>query len=114
MPTRSRHDTEAIRRELRKLPNVGPRVADDLVRLGITQVKDLVGRNADEMYEAICKADRTRHDPCVWDVFAAVVDFAKGGPPRKWWEYTRIRKKRDQGANPTPAAPAPRSRRRTA
>lgn len=92
-----------LRAELEKLPNVGPRTADDLIRLGVRQVSDLATMDPDEMYERICLLDRQRHDPCVWDVFASVVEYAKGGPPRRWWHYTRIRKKRDEGPNPTPA-----------
>lgn len=82
------------RRELQKLPNIGPRMADDLIRLGIRQLSDLESRDPDEMYAAICRLDNQRHDPCVWDTYAAVVDFAKTGKPRKWWEFTAIRKKR--------------------
>lgn len=35
-----------------------------------------------------------RHDPCLLDTFVAVVDDADGGPPRPWWEYSRVRKER--------------------
>ena len=102
----------AIRKELCKLPNIGPRMADDLVRLGIRRVEDLARRDADELYESICRLDGVRHDPCVWDTFAAAVDHARGGPPRKWWEYTRVRKERDAGDDPTPAKLATRPARR--
>ena len=94
---------KTLRTELQQLPNVGPRTADDLIRLGVRKPSDLARMHPDTMYEKICRLDNQRHDPCVWDVFAAVVDFAKGGPPRRWWYYTRIRKQRDAGPNPTPA-----------
>jgi hypothetical protein len=93
------HDAH-LRTELQKLPNVGPRTADDLIRLGVKRVSDLARMNPDKMYEKICRLDGQRHDPCVWDVFAAVVDHAKGGPPRRWWEYSAIRKARDAKAAP--------------
>lgn len=99
-------DEAALRKELQRLPNVGARMADDLVRLGIRRVDDLRKRDADEMYDEICRLDGVRHDPCVWDTYAAVIDYARGGPPRKWWEYTKIRKERDAGSKPTAAGRA--------
>ncbi|MGD8812345.1 MAG: helix-hairpin-helix domain-containing protein [Thioalkalispiraceae bacterium] len=35
-----------------------------------------------------------RHDPCVIDVFISAVKYMEGGPPRKWWEFTKERKKK--------------------
>ena len=35
------------------------------------------------------------HDPCVRDVFAAVVSYAQGDPARPWWEFTPERKARE-------------------
>lgn len=90
----SRSSDKRVVRELCKLPNIGPRMADDLIRLGVRRVEDLVDRDPDEMYAEICRLDNQRHDPCVWDTYAAVVDFARTGKPRKWWEFTAIRKKR--------------------
>ncbi|HEK3761963.1 TPA: Mitomycin resistance protein mcrB, partial [Legionella pneumophila] len=34
------------------------------------------------------------HDPCVWDVFAAAINEARTGQKQPWWEWTKIRKKR--------------------
>ena len=81
--------------ELQKIPNIGPAMADDLLRLGITSPNDLVNRDGDELYHDLCRLDGTRHDPCVRDVFAAAIDFARGGPPRPWWHFTPERKARD-------------------
>ena len=55
---RKRDETSraAARREaeitLRAIPNVGPAPADDLIRLGITRLEDLAGRDSDELYGA--------------------------------------------------------------
>ena len=80
--------------ELQKIPNVGPAIAGYLLRLGITGPDDLVDRALDEMYEELCRSDGARHDPCMRDVFAAVVHFARGGPARPWWAFTPERKAR--------------------
>ncbi len=78
--------------ELKRMPNVGPATARDLYRLGVRSRDDLQMREADAMYEQLCLLDGVRHDPCVWDVFAAVVDYAKGKGSKPWWHYSRIRK----------------------
>ncbi len=80
---------------LRAIPNVGPAIAGDLIRLGMTRLEDAVGRDADEMYGALCALDGVRHDPCVRDVFAAVVAYANGEEARPWWAFTPVRKVRD-------------------
>ena len=87
------HDRAVAR--LQKIPNVGPRMAGDLLRLGIGRLQDAAGRDPDEMYYELCALDAKRHDPCVRDVFAAVVSYAGGEPARPWWEFTPERKQRE-------------------
>jgi hypothetical protein len=82
---------------LQKIPNVGPAIAADLLRLGITRADDLVDRDPDELYDTLCRIDGVRHDPCLRDVFAAAVHYARGGPARPWWTFTPERKARDGG-----------------
>ena len=85
----------AIRKRLQAIPNVGPRVADDLYRLGIHKLDDLKGRDGDLLYAEICRIDQVRHDPCCRDVFAAVIAIAEGHPPQPWYAFTAARKARD-------------------
>jgi Pathogenicity locus len=44
----------------------------------------------------LCSIDAKKHDPCVRDVFAAVVSYAEGSPARPWWEFTPERKEREE------------------
>lgn len=81
-------------KELTDLPNVGPAMARDLEQLGIRSPLDLKGRDPRALYDALCRRTGTRHDPCVLDVFAAVVDFAEGAPAKPWWAYSPRRKGR--------------------
>lgn len=81
-----------------EIPNVGPRMAEDLAKLGVARLEDAAGRDPDEMYHELCGIDARRHDPCVRDVFAAVVSLAEGGPARPWWEFTPERKARETKA----------------
>ncbi len=80
------------RSPLQKIPNVGPSIAHDMNRLGIQRIEDLINQDPEAMYLALCGLDGVRHDPCVGDVFAAAVDFARGKPAAPWWEYSRRRK----------------------
>jgi len=80
-----------------RIPNVGPAMAEDLLRLGIESLEDARGRDPDALYEELCALEGVRHDPCVRDVFAAVLDFAHGAPAQPWWIYSRERKSRTNG-----------------
>jgi hypothetical protein len=105
-------DVPSVARRLLELPNVGPAMALDLVRLGITEPEALSGRDPDRMYEELCAIDGVRHDPCVLDVFASIVAHAKGAPARPWWAYTAERKARSAGQRPSeiPTGGAPTSK----
>jgi Pathogenicity locus len=81
---------------LQRIPNVGPKMAGELLKLGVTGLEDAAGKDPDEMYHELCAIDAKRHDPCVRDVFAAVVSYADGGPARSWWDFTPERKAQDK------------------
>jgi predicted flap endonuclease-1-like 5' DNA nuclease len=80
-------------RALEDVPNVGPAVAADLRRIGIATPAALRGRDPYALYDALCRATRTRHDPCVLDTFIAAVRFMEGAPAKPWWAYTAERKR---------------------
>jgi pathogenicity locus Cdd1 protein len=79
--------------QLESLPNIGPGMANDLRLLGIQHPQQLIGKNAYQMHRELCKRTNTKHDPCVIDIFLAVVDFMEGGNPAPWWHFTKERKK---------------------
>jgi len=79
---------------LEALPNIGKAMADDLRLIGIDRPKKLIGKDPFELYEALCRASGTRHDPCVIDAFMSAVHFMEGGEPVPWWSFTDERKKR--------------------
>jgi len=87
------YDDAMIR--LREIPNVGPKMASALLKLGVGRLEDAVGRDSYEMYHELCALEARRIDPCVRDVFAAVVSHAEGHPARPWWEFTPERKTRE-------------------
>jgi hypothetical protein len=80
--------------KLEQLPNIGPSIAGDLRLLGITHPRDLAGRDAFELYQALCAKTGKRQDPCVLDTFMAATAFMAGAAARPWWDYTAVRKAR--------------------
>jgi predicted flap endonuclease-1-like 5' DNA nuclease len=80
--------------ELSQLRNIGKAMRQDFVRLGIETVQQLARWNADTLYARIQELTGTRHDPCVWDTYAAAIHQAKTGEALPWWAFTKIRKAR--------------------
>ena len=78
--------------QLTDLPNIGPAMARDLQRLGITRPADLSGHDPYTLHERLCALDGKRHDPCVIDVLIAATRFLAGEPARVWWDFTEERK----------------------
>jgi hypothetical protein len=76
---------------LTTIPNVGPKIAAKLRRLGIDEPNDLRGHDGEDLFERLCAMEGRRLDPCLLDTFVAAVDFANGAPARPWWEYSRER-----------------------
>ena len=88
-PSTSRADIA----RLEDIPNVGPAVAADLRRLGISLPGELMGRDPYAMYDDLCRLTGQRHDPCLLDTFIAAVRYMDGGPKKPWWKYTVERKR---------------------
>lgn len=80
--------------ELLKLMNVGTATCKDLELLGISSIAALANASADELYIRLQDITGGSHDPCVWDIFAAAINEARTGKKQPWWQWTKIRKKR--------------------
>jgi hypothetical protein len=76
------------------LRNIGPAARADFTVLGITSIGQLAKADPDHLYLRLQAETGTRHDPCVWDVFAAAVHQARTGEARDWWSFTPERKRR--------------------
>jgi hypothetical protein len=79
-------------RNFQDIPNVGKAIERNFILLGIKEPDELIGRDPYKMYSDLCNATGKRHDPCVIDVFISAVRYMEGGPPKKWWEFTKERK----------------------
>lgn len=80
--------------QLEQLPNIGPSIAADLRRIGVSLPAELRARDPFELYQSLCRVTGKRQDPCVLDTFLAAADFMLGAPARPWWHYTADRKRR--------------------
>ncbi len=79
-------------KELQDLKNVGKATLADLHLLGIYSVKELSSQDPTELFHRMEKKSERRQDPCVWDVFAAIIHEARTGERTAWWEWTAKRK----------------------
>lgn len=83
--------TRKAKDELRTIPGVGPRVAEDLRGLGIHRVQDLRGADPQALYERLCEQAGMHVDRCMLYVFRCAVYFASEFPhdPEllKWWSW---------------------------
>ena len=81
----------AALKDLRRIPGIGPAMADDLWRLGFRRVEELRAADPREMYDRLCELDGTRLDPCVLYVFRCAVYFAREPRPvpelLRWWSW---------------------------
>ena len=81
-------------RRLQNIPNIGRAIEKKILLLGIREPAELIGRDPYKMYDDLCNVTGKEHDPCLLDVFISAVRYMEGGPPKKWWEFTRERKER--------------------
>ncbi len=80
--------------ELTDLPNIGEAIAGDLHLVGIQLPQELIGKDAYQLHDELCRVTCRKHDPCVIDVFLSVIDFMEGGEPKPWWDFTAARKRK--------------------
>ena len=83
----------------REIPNVGKAIEKDFILLGIKNPGDLINKDPYQLYDELCNITHKRQDPCVIDIFLSAINYMKGGPPKKWWEFTKERKKKLAGKN---------------
>jgi len=74
------------------IPNVGKAIEKDFIIIGLKEPIELINKDPYHMYNELCNITQHRHDPCVIDIFISAVNYMNGGPPKKWWEFTKERK----------------------
>lgn len=76
-----------------QIPNVGKETAKDFIFLGLRTPKDLISQDAANLYIKLCQKTKKYHDPCVLDTFLAAIEFMCGKSNKKWWEFSKQRKR---------------------
>lgn len=79
-------------KNLQDLKNVGKATLTDLHLLKIDTVEKLALQDPTMLFHELERRTKHRQDPCVWDVFAAIIHEAKTGEPTSWWKWTPKRK----------------------
>ncbi len=67
--------------DLRQIPGVGPKVEQDLFRIGIRQVADLAGEDPEQLCRDDCAVKKFQEDRCRLYVFRPAVHFAEHPDP---------------------------------
>ena len=84
-------DLKNATKRLSTIPSIGPKVGMMLAEIGISNVSDLIGRNPEVLYEAICKHRGEKLDRCVLYHFRCAVYFASNDVHEakllKWWHW---------------------------
>ena len=80
-----------VLKEFRRIPGVGRTTALDLWNLGLRGIRDLRGRDPQELYAAQEALAGTHVDRCVLYVYRCAVYFAETPDPEpeklKWWNW---------------------------
>ncbi|MBI5273970.1 MAG: TfoX/Sxy family DNA transformation protein [Chlamydiales bacterium] len=79
-------------KDLSDLKNVGKATLEDLKLLGINNVEQLALQDATFLFQELERRSQSRQDPCVWDVFAAIIHEVNTGEATNWWDWTTKRK----------------------
>ena len=77
---------------LKDLKNVGKATLKDLILLEIHSVEELAKQDPTLLFHELERRTHSQQDPCVWDVFAAIIHEASTGIPTNWWDWTERRK----------------------
>ena len=80
-----------MKSKLERIPGVGPAMAEDFRKLGITEVAQLKGRSPEQLYDQLNILLGTVQDRCVLYVFRCAVYYAETETPEteklKWWNW---------------------------
>lgn len=80
-----------MKSELRAIPGVGPKTAEDLIRLGYPTIASLRGADPEELYRRDCAERGLLIDRCQLYVYRCAVYFAETENPDpekcKWYHW---------------------------
>lgn len=78
-------------RQFRRIPGVGPSIAEDLWQLGLRSLDDLVDADPELLYDKLCTHRGQPIDRCMLYVFRCAVYYATEShhdeEKLKWWNW---------------------------
>ena len=84
-------DKPTVIGDLRRIPGVGPSIAEDLWNIGIRAVVELKDGDPDDLYRRICVYQGCQVDRCMLYVMLCAVYFASNethdAELLKWWKW---------------------------
>jgi len=85
------YSNNIIIKDLRQIPGVGQKIAEDLYNLGVRSVSDLKDENAETLYKKLNRIQGQDIDRCMLYVLRCAVYYAsneKHDPELlKWWNW---------------------------
>ncbi len=80
-----------MKTDLLTIPYVGKNTKQDLLKIGITCVEDLVGKDPEQLYQKDCQVKQYVEDRCQLYVFRMAVYYAEhtewDEEKLKWWYW---------------------------
>lgn len=84
-------DRKSSLENLKQIPGVGDKTAEDLQNLGIRSADDLCGRDPEELYHELCVLQEKNIDRCMLYVFRCAVYYVSHDKHDqellKWWNW---------------------------
>lgn len=80
-----------MKTDLITVPNIGENTKQDLIKIGISSVEDLIGKDPEELYLKDCQVKGYQEDRCQLYVFRSAVYYAEhsthDSEKLKWWYW---------------------------
>ncbi|MEO8086759.1 MAG: helix-hairpin-helix domain-containing protein [Bacteroidota bacterium] len=81
-------------KDLQRIPGVGKSIANDLWKIGIKKVEDLIDQNPQKLYDKSNRQEGVIQDRCLLYVFRCAVYFASNKKHEKeklkWWNWKEL------------------------
>ena len=84
---------EAALKELSTIPGIGKSAANDLWSIGIKSISDLIGQDAESMYELLCRISGFKQNKCFIYAFRCAIYYAETPKDEQeleklqWWNW---------------------------
>ncbi|OXM83914.1 helix-hairpin-helix domain-containing protein [Paenibacillus rigui] len=79
--------------EFQSVPSIGPKFAEDLMKLGYYELNELKEKDGAILFDNLEELYAAAIDPCVEDQFRLIIYYANNRScDKQWWDFTEERK----------------------